>query len=87
MATEDIAAYLPPGHQHPPLLLLVADGDIGYVRESAAPMVKAMRDRGCDARLETVLGSDHWYAAEAKTDAGTTVQQAMRGALRQWVGA
>jgi hypothetical protein len=34
-----------------------------------------------------VPGRDHWYAAEAVTDSGETVQQAMRAALRRWTGA
>jgi LDH2 family malate/lactate/ureidoglycolate dehydrogenase len=45
-----------------------------------------MRAKGCDARHVQVPGRDHWYAAEAMTNAGVTVQQAMRAALRDWTG-
>ena len=86
MAAEDVAAHMAPGGAHPPLLAIVAGEDIGYLRDGVPPMVAAMRDRGCDARLVRIPGRDHWYAAEAMTDAGVTVQQAMRGALRDWTG-
>ncbi len=86
MGVEDIAAYLPPGQPHPPTLLLVAEGDLPAMREAAGPMMAALRETGCDAHQVTVLGRDHWYAAEANTDAGMTVQQVMRDALRRWVG-
>jgi len=87
MAQEDIAAHMAPGRPHPPLLMILAEQDIGYLRENAPPMVQAMRERGCDARLVGVPGRDHWYAAEALTDTGASVQQAIRAALRAWTGA
>jgi hypothetical protein len=34
-----------------------------------------------------VLGRDHWYAAEAMTSDGVTVQGVMRAALRRFTGA
>ena len=86
MQPEDIAAHMPPGRNKPPLLLISAEYDISYLRDAAAPMVAAMRQRGCDAHLRRVPGRDHWYAAEAATDAGPSVQQVMRAALREWTG-
>jgi predicted esterase len=82
----DIAAYASPDRRPPPLLLLAAGQDVDYIRDGAAPMVGAMRARGCDARLVTIPNRDHWYAAEATTSEGGTVQQAMREALRRWTG-
>lgn len=86
MAVEDVGAHMAMGQRQPPLLMVVAEHDVGYLRDGAPPMVQAMRARGCDARLLTVPGRDHWYAAEAMSDAGITVQQAMRAALRTWTG-
>jgi acetyl esterase/lipase len=86
MMDVDIEAYLPRGTRHPPLLLFAAEQDVGYIRDGAAPMVQAMQARGCDATLATVPGRDHWYAAEAVTGGGATVQQTMRDALRRWTG-
>lgn len=86
MQQEDIAAHLAPGRAVPPLLLISADNDLGYVRDGVGAMVQAMGAAGCAARHVTVTGRDHWYAAEAMTDAGVTVQQAMRAALREWGG-
>jgi acetyl esterase/lipase len=87
MQPEDIAACMAPGQAHPPLLMLVAEEDVPYLIEAAPAMVAAMRERGCDARLIHVPGRDHWYAAEAATDAGGTVQQVLRAAVRNWTGA
>ena len=87
MQPEDVAAHMAPGKAHPPVLLLAADEDLPSTRDWAKPMADAMRERGCAVRHLTVLGRDHWYAAEAMTDAGVTVQQAMRQALRDWTGA
>lgn len=87
MNADDIAAYVRPGRPHPPLLLVAADQDLGYVRNAAAPTLDALRAAGCDARGATVLGRDHWYAAEAMTETGLTVQDRMRDALRRWTGA
>lgn len=87
MQVEDIAAHVAPGRPHPPLLMVLAEDDIGYLREGGAAMVQALRGRGCDARLVGVPGRDHWYAAEAMTDAGVPLQQAVRAALRDWTGA
>lgn len=86
MAEADIAAYLPAGSGHPPLLLLTAENDIGYIRDGAPPMIAAMRARGCDARHVSVPGRDHWYAAEATTADGPTVEAVLRDALRRWTG-
>lgn len=87
MADADVAAYLPAGGKHPPLLLFTAQHDIGYIRDGAAPMVSAMRARGCDARHVSVPGRDHWYAAEAATADGPSVEAVMRDTLRRWTGA
>lgn len=87
MMDVDIDAYLPHDGLYPPLLLIAAEHDVDYIRDSAAPMVEAMRSRGCDARLATVPQRDHWYAAEAITSEGTTVQGTMRAALRRWTTA
>jgi acetyl esterase/lipase len=87
MHLADVAAYLRPGAPQPPVLLVVAEEDVAYLRQSTPLMQAAMRERGCDATLVTVPGRDHWYAAEAATDAGGTVQAALRAALRQWTGA
>ena len=86
MAPEDIAAHMPPGKAQPPLLMILAEEDVGYLVQDAPPMVQAMQARGCAARLLRVPGRDHWYAAEAATEAGLSVQQAMRQALRDWTG-
>ena len=87
IAPHDIEAYLARSRPHPPLLLVTAEHDLDYLREGAAPMVVALRAHGCDARRVTVPGRDHWYAAEAATSDGGTVQQVLRAALRQWTGA
>lgn len=87
MAEADVAAYLPAGGKHPPLLLLTAEHDVGYIRDGAAPMISAMRARGCDARHVSVPGRDHWYAAEAATADGPSVEAVMRDTLRRWTGA
>ncbi len=86
MQPEDIAAHVTPGRPHPPLLLVVAEQDLPSMRDGAGPMAQGLRARGCAVRQATVLGRDHWYAAEAPTDAGGTVQQVMRAALRDWTG-
>lgn len=65
----------------PPLLMISAEHDIGYITEATPRVAAALHAR--DIR---VPGRDHWYAAEAMTDAGITVQQAMRAALRDWTG-
>lgn len=83
---EDIVAHVTPGAALPPLLLVLAEEDVGSIRMFGPGMVTAMGERGCAARLVQVPGRDHWYAAEAMTDAGLTVQQAMRAALRDWTG-
>jgi dienelactone hydrolase len=83
----DIDAYVMPSGRPPPLLLVAAGQDVDYIRDGAGPMVEAMRTRGCDARLVSVPNRDHWYAAEAVTADGGTVQQALREALRRWTGA
>lgn len=87
MMADDIARHVSPSRPQPALQLVVADGDVGYVRDGAGPMVEAMRDHGCDARVAWVAGRDHWYAAEAITDSGATVQTVLRDALRRWTGA
>lgn len=86
MQVEDIATHVAPGRPQPPLLMVLAEEDIDYLREAGAAMVQALRERGCDARLVGVPGRDHWYAAEAMTDAGVPLQQAVRAALRDWTG-
>ena len=86
IASHDIDAYVPPGRPHPPLLLVAADQDLDHIRDSATPTVEALTARGCDTRRVTVMQRDHWYAAEASTGDGVTVQQAMRDALRRWTG-
>lgn len=86
IAPHDIDAYLAPSRPHPPLLLVTAEHDLDYLREGAAPMVEALRAHGCDARRVTVPARDHWYAAEAVTSDGGTVQEALRASLRQWTG-
>jgi len=86
MMADDIARYLSPSRPQPALQLVVADGDVGYVRDGADPMAAAMQQRGCDARVAWVTGRDHWYAAEAVTDSGATVQAVLREALRRWTG-
>ncbi len=87
MADADVSAYLPKGDAHPPLLLITAEHDIGYIRDAASPMVAAMQARGCEAQHVSVPGRDHWYAAEAATEKGPTVEMVMRDALRRWTGA
>ena len=86
MQVEDIVAHVAPGRPQPPLMMVVAEHDVGYLRDAGAAMVRALRERGCDARLVGVPGRDHWYAAEAMTDAGVTLQQVLRAALRDWTG-
>ncbi|MCA3362535.1 MAG: alpha/beta hydrolase fold domain-containing protein [Roseomonas sp.] len=85
MDIADIAAHRR-SDPMPPLLMIHAEQDIGYIAETTPRLGEAMRAAGCDARSIQVLGRDHWYAAEAMTDAGVTVQQAMRAALRDWTG-
>lgn len=87
MQLEDIAAHMEPGGAYPPLLLFTAGQDLGYVAAGAAPSLAAMRQMGVDGTHRLVPGRDHWYPAEAPTDTGETVQQAMRAALRRWTGA
>lgn len=81
----DIAAHVVPGAV-PPLVMISAEHDIGYIVESTPGVMGALRKRGCDVRHVQVPGRDHWYAAEAMTDAGMTVQQVLRRALRDWTG-
>ena len=81
----DIAAHARPGPV-PPLLMISAEHDVGYIVEATPRVLDAMRARGCDARHVHVPGRDHWYAAEAMTGAGITVQQALRTTLREWTG-
>jgi acetyl esterase/lipase len=70
----------------PPLLMLSAEHDIGYIADGTPGIVAGMRAKGCEARHIRVPARDHWYAAEAMTEAGVTVQQAMRAALSDWTG-
>lgn len=86
MQPEDLRAHVVAGQPQPPLLLIVAEHDLGYVPSGADATLRALHEAGCDARLVRVPGRDHWYAAEAMTDGGVTVQQAMRDTLRRWSG-
>ena len=83
---EDIDAYVHKDWPQPPLLAVVAEHDVGYIAAAAEPMIEALRQRACDARLAWVPGRDHWYAAEAATDLGQSVQAVLRDALRRWTG-
>ncbi|MBX9751192.1 MAG: alpha/beta hydrolase [Roseococcus sp.] len=83
---EDIAAHARPGLALPPMLLVMAEADVGSVLTFGPGMVQTLREHGSDARLVQVPDRDHWYCAEAMTDAGMTVQQALRAALRNWTG-
>ncbi|MEI6161539.1 MAG: hypothetical protein WCP77_17025, partial [Roseococcus sp.] len=83
---EDIEAHVAPGTALPPMLVVMAEADVGSMLDFAPRVVAAMSERGCAVRLVNIPGRDHWYAAEAMTDAGVTVQQAMRAALRDWTG-
>jgi len=65
----------------PPVLMISAEEDVGYIID-ATPRVAA----ALGGRQLRIPGRDHWYPAEAMTDAGMTVQQAMRAALRDWTG-
>ncbi|MFO1082008.1 MAG: alpha/beta hydrolase fold domain-containing protein [Reyranellaceae bacterium] len=86
MMPEDIEAHVRSGDKLPPLLVVAAEEDVPYIRDGAAPMVQALRERGCDARRVRVPRRDHWYAAEAVTDTGQTVQAVLRDAVRAWTG-
>lgn len=86
VAPADLALYVTPARPQPPVLMIAAEHDLSYLRDGVAPVVRAVRAAGAEATSATVPGRDHWYAAEALTDAGGTVQQAMRDALRRWTG-
>lgn len=83
---EDIEAHVTPGVALPPLLVVMAEADVASMLDFAPRVVAAMSERGCAVRLAQIPGRDHWYPAEAMTDSGNTVQQVMRGALRDWTG-
>ena len=87
MEPEDLRAHVSPGQPHPPLLLVAAENDLGYIVDGAEQTVHVMREKGCDARLVRVPGRDHWYAAEADTDTSRSVQEVVLSALRRWTGA
>jgi dienelactone hydrolase len=83
---EDIEAHVTPGAALPPMQVVMAEADVASMLDFAPRVVAAMRERGCTIRLARIPGRDHWYAAEAMTDSGGTVQQVMRAALRDWTG-
>jgi acetyl esterase/lipase len=87
MQAEDLVAHMEPGGGYPPLLLLTAEQDLPSVTLGAGPGIAALTAAGVEVAHRRVPGRDHWYAAEAVTDSGETVQQAMRAALRRWTGA
>lgn len=86
MEPEDLQAHVRSGQTHPSLLLIAAENDLGYIAQGAERTVRTMRESGCNARLVRVPGRDHWYAAEAMTDTGASVQETVRATLRDWMG-
>ena len=87
MQPEDVAAHIDPAAAQPPLLIITAERDLSYLRpEPARAATEALQARHVRTRHFTVPGRDHWYPAEAMTDAGITVQQAMQMAIRDWTG-
>lgn len=87
MQAEDVAHYLVPGRPHPPLLLFIAERDLDYVADWAPPTIARFRAAGAEARLLRIPDADHWYQAEAATEDGIGVQDAMLAALRRWTQA
>lgn len=86
MQPADLAAHLPPGRRAPPLLLVAAEHDLDSVLGPAEANIAALRATGAEASLVRVPGQDHWYPAEAATDAGGSVEAVMETALRRWMG-
>jgi len=87
MQPEDVRAYLTADRHHPPLLLIAAENDLGYVVTGVEQTAQGMRAAGGDVRVVRVPVRDHWYAADAPTDTGETVYASIRSALSRWVAA
>jgi acetyl esterase/lipase len=83
---DDTERFLATPKGLPPLLLIAAERDLGYVQEGAITTVAAFTAAGVPAHLVRVPGYDHWYPAEAPTDAGATVQGMMQAALDTFSG-
>lgn len=85
MTAPDMAAHLAVPGPKPPVLFITAEhdlDDLGPAEMAAA--LGAFRAAGVAAGHLTVPGEDHWYAAEAPTAGGVSVEGAMWHALRRW---
>ncbi len=83
---DDTARFLATPKGLPPLLLIAAERDLGYIQEGAGTTIAAFAAAGVPGHLARVLGYDHWYPAEAPTDAGASVQAMMQAALDSFTG-
>lgn len=84
MQPEDLERHLRTDNAPVPLLLVAAGRDLPSVLGTAEATVRAIREAGQHADLVSVPGQDHWYAAEATTDRGTSVADAIRTAMQRW---
>ncbi|WP_164867954.1 nuclear transport factor 2 family protein [Rhodovarius crocodyli] len=84
MESGDLAAHLPRLACPPPVLLITAQDDLGTLPAETPGMAAALRHHGGEALHVTIPGWDHWYPAEAVTDAGTSVEATMAEALERW---
>lgn len=85
MPVWDVAAHVGPGA--PPLMLISAARDIGYIRDDAAPTLAAFAERGVAVEHVGVPGWDHWYPGDAPAAPGGTVAAAMLGFIRRCMAA
>ena len=87
MQPEDVEAHIKPTATQPPLLLITAERDLPFMQPAPARATAvAFTALGVATRHLTVTGADHWYPADALIDGSTTVQQAMRAAIRDRSG-
>lgn len=85
MQPDDLSFHLARPGPRPPVLFVSAEADLPYLgRDALAAQVQALAEAGVAARQVEVPGRDHWYPAEAATDAGGTVWDTMLGAVRGW---
>jgi steroid delta-isomerase-like uncharacterized protein len=85
MPVWDVAAHVAPGA--PPLLMISAERDIGYIREGVEPTLAAFAERGVATEHVTVPGWDHWYPGDAPAAPGGTVAGAMLGFVQRCASA
>ncbi len=87
MMGEDAAHYVRAGQGLPPLLYTSGEKDLPQVLEATPGMVRAFEAAGAEIRWVRLPGATHFYPAETRSDAGSTVMEEMVAALQRWCGA